>query len=176
MSEEIKNPLNKRTHPEPKGGWTEDDRVKRCITAKCGYGKDETGAEVGTLLSLITVSVRKSDEPNIPVARACVCMRCGRLYGLTLRLDPETHQQIPAARGITQSNLEACLRASKGAGLFALEDLQNGRMAEVELSDRVKELMEQRSHGAREKDAQELRSGAYNPDAFTEPEQTGLPF
>ena len=170
MSEEIKNPLNKRTHPEPKGGWTEDDRVKRCITAKCGYGKDETGAEVGTLLSLITVSVRKSDEPNIPVARACVCMRCGRLYGLTLRLDPETHQQIPAAMGITQSNLEACLRASKNATLFTLNELQTGRMDEVALSPAVRELMAKRSHGASIRDAQESRTGVYNPNAFTEQE------
>ena len=169
---QTQNPLKN----PPKDGWTKDDSTRRCISDKCGAGRGEGGEWIGTPLSTMLVSVIQRDAPNIVVARACVCIRCGRLYGLTLRKDPETHAVMAAGLGISRSGIEACLRAGKGAGLFTLEDLQNGRMAEVELSDRVKELMAKRSHGARERDAQELRSGAYNPDKFLEPEQTGLPF
>lgn len=167
MSNPLKNP--------PKDGWTKDDRTRRCITDNCGYGRGNDGSWIGMPLSTTLVSVIQRDAPNLVVARACLCIRCGRLYGLTLRLDPETHARVADTMGISRSGIEACLRASKSAGLFNLDDLQNGRMAEVELSDRVKELMAMRSHGAGLRDAQELRTGSYNPDLYIEPKQEELP-
>ena len=165
----------KKSHPEPKEGWTKDDRASRCIN--CGHGKDNTGAIIGTLLSMITISVYHKGDVNIPVAHASICRRCHRIYGLTLRLHPETLRQVAADMGITRDNIMACLRASKNATLFELEELQTGKMKEVELPATVRELMAKRSHGASARDAQEARTGVYNPDAFIEQkEQAALPF
>jgi len=154
----------------PKDGWTKDDSARRCVSDKCGAGRGEGGEWVGTPLSTMLVSAIQRDAPNIVVARACVCIRCGRLYGLTLRKDPETHAVMADGMGISRAGIEACLRASKNATLFTLNELQTGRMDEVALSPAVRELMAKRSHGASIRDAQESRTGVYNPNAFTEQE------
>jgi len=160
----------------PKEGWTKDDRTRRCITDGCGYGRDSSGAWVGTPLSEIKISVYKKGEPNIVIARAGICILCGRVYSLTMRIYPKNNKQVAAEMGITRSGIEACMRARKKSTLFDLEELQAGQIKKSVLSPKLQELIDKSSHGTSARYTQEYRTGVYNPDVFIEPEQEVLPF
>ena len=78
-------------------------------------------------MSEIKISVYKKGEPNIVIARAGICILCGRVYSLTMRIYPKNNKQVAAEMGITRSGIEACMRARKKSTLFDLEELQAGQ-------------------------------------------------
>ena len=155
------NPLNKKTHPEPRGGWTKDDRTPRCVN--CGE-PDQAGGLVGTPLSEITVKVMSSVDPFIDVAKAAICRHCHRVYHVKL---------LRGASGlnINLAGVEACLKATENADSFKINELQSGRVDHVELSQTLQAIIAKRPPRPAQANP---RTGFYNPDAFTEQKQEVL--
>ena len=155
----------KKSHPEPKGGWTKDDTQPRCI--KCGHGRDESGKMIGTPLSRITIKVSSSSEPFIPVAEAVICRRCHRLYSVK-------PMEAAGELKISLANVEACLKDTKNGDSFKITELQSGRMENLEYSPALKEIFAR--HKNRPAGDYNMRTEIYNPDAHVEPAQEALPF
>ena len=145
------------------GGWTKEDRTVRCIN--CGW-PDKTGHMVGTPISQITVSVISTQEPFIPIAKASICRRCNRFYAVRLL-------EGAGELNISLAAVEDCLKASKNADSFKINELQAGKLDEVELSDSLKALIAARP--PRLPGQFNQRTGVYNPNAYLEPAEQGLP-
>lgn len=165
------NPVKNKKMPEPKGGWTKDDRAARCINCFVkGPGgeafRSDDGSAIGTVLSLIIVKVSYPDKPFDEVAKAVICRGCHRLY--QVRLLAKAHEL-----DISQAAIEACLKASNNADSFKLSELYSGRLETVELSPTLKEILARRPRTAPAE--VNSRTGIYNPDAFIEQQQSELP-
>lgn len=132
---------------DKKQGWTEPDNTVRCPHCCAEAG----GQRAGTPLSEITVKVM-SDDPWIPVAKATICRRCRRIYRVFLLPDAQKLR-------ITRIGIGRCLKATRCAESFKINELQSGIMDEVVLSETVKKAMI--DHPCRSE---------YNPDKYIQSE------
>ena len=136
---------------QQKPDYTEPDNTVRCTHCCVEAG----GTRAGTPLSEITVKIKASDESFIPIAKATICRRCLRIYRVFL---------LPMAEklNINRIGVGRCLKASKCADSFKINELQSGQMDEVKISESLKKIM------------RELSPVNYNPDKFTQSDTLDL--
>lgn len=126
-------------------------RCKKCLVKdEMGRVMAHEGAQVGTVLSTVTISI-KCDGPYIPIAKMIRCCRCGwveRVYLLPGSKDLATGKVGPSnaeQAGLTMRHVAECVRQAPLSS-YTIDELKSGKLRGFD-----------------------VKPVTYNPNAYTEP-------
>lgn len=128
-------------------------RCKKCVVKdEMGRVMAHEGAQVGTILSTVTISIKQAG-PYIPIAKMIRCCRCGwveRVYLLPGNKDIATGKIGPSnaeQAGISLRHIAECVRQAPLSS-YTMDELKIGKVRGFD-----------------------VKPVTYNPDAFIEPQE-----